>query len=162
MVKQKLLRLNFGIADQVGFSKPIFDMLKLPWPIKAASVEEIHCFMRLHYVTAEMRPSLMDEFYRVLIPGGKCHIAVPYWTSMRSVQDYATQWPPFCEASFMYFNKQWRELNHPDRKLKCDFDFTFGYQADQETAARSDDSRSFYIKHYCNSVLDLSVVLTKK
>jgi hypothetical protein len=38
----------------------------------------------------------------------------------------------------------------------------YGYQADGETAAKNDETRTFWIKHYANAVLDLTVTLTKK
>lgn len=118
--------------------------------------------MQFNYVPQDKRGEYMDEIYRVLIPEGKAHIWAPYWSSMRAVQDYAAQWPPICEATFLYFNREWRKLNHPDRDLKCNFDFTFGYQADPETANKNDETRTFWIKHYINSVNDLQVVMVKR
>lgn len=105
----------------------------------------------------------MDELWRVLIPEGKVTIIVPYWSSMRSVQDFTHEWPPVAESSFLYFNKTWREQNKIDHYLcKCDFDFGYGYIADPETAGRNTESQSFWIKHYTNAISDLQVVLTKR
>lgn len=163
-VKQEaaLLKLNLGFQEVEGFTKIDFDPLKFPWPLKNESVEELVSPMQMNYIKADRRLPYVEEIYRVLISGGKAHVWVPYYTSMRAVQDYAAEWPPFCEASFCYFNKDWVKLNHPDRVLKCDFDFTYGYQADPETANKNDETRNFWIKHYTNSVLDLRVVLVKK
>ena len=159
---QKLIKLNLGTQVFEGFDKISFDIQKFPWPLKSESVDEFMIPMILNYTPGAQRGKFMDEVYRVLMLEGKATVMVPYHTSMRSIQDYACQWPPFCEASFMYFNRAWRKLNHPDRDLKCNFDFTYGYQADPETAAKNDETRTFWIKHYSNSVLDLTVVLTKK
>lgn len=158
----KLLKLNIGIQEVEGFEKVKFDPLKFPWPVKDASVEELVSPMQLNYIPASLRGQYVDEIYRVLVADGKAHVWVPYYTSMRAVQDYAAQWPPFCEASFLYFNREWRKLNHPDRTLKCNFDFTFGYQAEPETANKNDETRAFWIKHYSNAVQDLRVVMVKK
>jgi len=158
----KLLRLNLGSQVVESFDKVAFDPLKFPWPIKDASVEELISPMVLNYVSQEQRGQYMDEIYRVLVPEGKAHVWVPYYTSMRAIQDYAAQWPPFCEASFLYFNREWRKVNHPERTLKCNFDFTFGYQAPPETAAKNEETRAFWVKHYVNAVDDLRVVMVKK
>ena len=162
MKKKKLLKLSFSHMDVEGFSKAKFPMNKIPWPIPDNSIEEISCLMRLQYVEAMDRPKVMDEMYRVLVKGGKVHIAVPYWSSPRSVQDYEHKWPPFAEQSFMYFNKAWRDINHPDRKFICDFEPSFSYQADADVASKNDETRSYMIKHYNNAVNDLIVVMTKK
>ena len=161
-VEPKSTKLNLGTQVFEGFEKISFDVRKFPWPVKSESVEELMIPMILNYTPGSSRGKFMDEVYRVLVPEGKATVMVPYYTSMRSIQDYACEWPPFCEASFMYFNRDWRKLNHPDRDLKCNFDFTYGYQADPETAAKNDETRAFWIKHYSNSVMDLTVVLVKK
>jgi hypothetical protein len=162
VVELKLIKLNLGQLKQEGFEQANFKLTQFPWPIGSGIVSEISIPMVLNYVPGALRGKFMDEVYRTLAPEGKAIVSVPYWSSMRSIQDYACEWPPFCEASFMYFNRDWRKLNHPDRDLKCNFDFTYGYQADTETASKNEETRAFYVKHYTNSVLDLTVVLTKK
>ena len=159
---EKIVKLNLGVQAVEGFEKVTFDVKKYPWPIKSESVAELAIPMVLNYVAGADRGKFMDEVYRVLVVEGKANVAVPYYTSSRAIQDYETQWPPFCEASFMYFNRAWRSINHPERDLKSNFDFTYGYQADGETAAKNDETRTFWIKHYANAVLDLTVILTKK
>lgn len=158
----KLLRLNLGSQVVDTFDQVTFDPLKFPWPVKNASVEELISPMVLNYIPQNQRGQYMDEIYRVLVPEGKAHVWVPYYTSMRAIQDYAATWPPFCEASFLYFNRDWRKINHPDRNLKCNFDFSFGYQAQPETASKNEETRAFWIKHYANAVDDLRAVLVKK
>lgn len=165
MKKKKPFKLNFSHADVPGFSKAKFGLTDFPWPIKDESIEEISCLMQLQYVPGKDRGKVMDEMYRVLVKGGTTRIAVPYWSSKRSVQDYMTESPAIVEDSFLYFNKGWRELNHPDRKLKCDFSFDascVSYQLPAEIHGRSDEVRSDMILHNNNTVLDMIVVLTKK
>jgi len=159
--EKKLLRLNIGTQDIETYNKAFFDYRKAPWPLDSESVEEIYLPMILNYTPGDARGRLMDEVWRVLVMGGKAHITAPYWSSMRSIQDYAAEWPPICEASFQYFNAAWRKLNHPDRTLKCNFDFGFAYQVPNETAARNEETRAFYLKHYNNTISDLTVTLTK-
>jgi hypothetical protein len=67
------------------------------------------------------------------------------------------------EVSFMYFNKGWRKANGlEDRGLVCDFDFTYGYAVAPDVSQRSDETRTFAIRNYLNSVQNLQLVLTKR
>ncbi len=129
---------------------------------KTASIHEIECAGVFEYVPGKQRGKFMDEVYRVLAADGKATFVVPYWSTSRGIQDFRYEWPPLCEQSFLYFNKSWRETNKLDLKLKCDFDFTYGYTPDAETSARSDESRSFYIKRYTNSIELLHLMMTKR
>ena len=138
-----------------------FNFLKFPWPFASGSVKEISCLHKLEYVPAPQRILFMEEVWRVLEVGGKMNVVVCYWTSPRAIQDPALEWPPFCEQSFLYFNKGWREANQL-AAIKCDFDFGYGYQVDQETAGRNQETQAFWIKHYANTVSDLQVALTKR
>lgn len=164
--KSKVPKLDISFGDlPTGhpFVRPEgFDPLKNRWPFKDNSVEEAYSAFLFNRIPSNKRGSFMDELWRVLVPGGKCTIIVPYWTSVRSVQDPMSEWPPLCEQSFLYFNRKFREDNKLPYKLKCDFDFVYGYSLDQETQLKSDETRPFWIKHYVNSINDLQLVLTKR
>lgn len=151
-----------GIIEKLDVAAGIKQPQKFPWPIKSGSVKEIGCVGVFEFVPGKMRGAFMDEIYRILANDGKAVFAVAYWNSVQAIQDFRYEWPPLSEQSFLYFNKSWREANKLDLGLVCDFDFTYGYAADPETAARSDESRSFYIKHYNNTVNALQLVLTKR
>lgn len=133
----------------------------LPWKYKNESIDELMCAGVLEFIPGKLRGKIMDEIYRVLKPTGKAAITVAYWNSAMGIQDYRYEWPPIAEQSFLYFNKGWRDANKLELDLKCDFDFTYGYTAEAETAARNEESRSFNIKHYTNCVNALHVMLTK-
>jgi Methyltransferase domain len=133
-----------------------------PWPYKDNSVMEMTCSNVFEFVPGKDRGRFMDEVYRVLAPEGKALFSTRYWSTGGAVQDYRYEWPPLVEASFLYFNKGWREANQLDLGLKCDFDFTYGYNVESNTASRSDETRSFNIKHYTNVVDVLQVMLTKR
>jgi SAM-dependent methyltransferase len=151
----------FGIDIVPGDNvKAVVDLEKFPWPIKSASADEIICS---HYVehTSDLI-KFMDEVYRILKPGGKIKIIAPYYTSVRCWQD-PTHKRAISEASFLYFNKQWRESNKLDHySIKSDFDYTYGYDINATWGNRSDEARNFAITHYWNVVNDIHVVLTKK
>jgi hypothetical protein len=135
---------------------------RFPWPLNDNSVEECFCAYMLNRIPGELRGKFMDELWRVLIPDGKATVIVPYWTSPRAIQDPNSAWPPLCEQSFLYFNRQFREVNQEPNTCKCNFDAVAGHALDPETASRNDDTRSHWIKHYLNVVNDLHVTLTKK
>ena len=129
---------------------------------KNETVKEIVCVGVFEYVPGNERGRFMDQCYRVLVPEGKMTITVPYWNSWRAYCDARYQWPPLCEQSFLYYNKEWRKVNVKDLELECDFDFTYGYAWSGETQARNDESRAFWTAHYCNAVDALQLVLTKR
>jgi len=135
---------------------------RFPWKFKDNSLKEISCIGVFEFVPGKLRGKFMDEVYRILIDGGKATFSVAYWNGARSIQDYRYEWPPLCEQSFLYFNKGWREVNKLDLGLVCDFDYNYGYSATPETVARNDESRSFYIAHYNNTVDALHLIMTKR
>lgn len=139
----------------------VADLTKFPWKFaKDNSADELFVS---HYV--EHTPDLikfMDECYRILKPGGTMTVLAPYYSSMRCWQD-PTHVRAISEATFLYFNKQWRTDNKLDHyKIKSDFDFTYGYNMAPEWASRNEEAKMFAIRHYINVVNDIQVVLTKK
>ena len=126
------------------------------------SVSEVYSAYTLNRIPGPERLKWMSEVWRVLVPQGKITVIVPYWSSPRSIQDPCAAWPPLCEQSFLYFNKEFRTMNKCEFKGDCDFDFVYGYALDQETANKEDNVRSFWIKHYLNTANDLQLTLTKR
>src|SRR3989304_3239050 len=68
-----------------------------PWPWANDSVSEVHCSHTLEHFERRERVHVMNELYRVLIPGGKATIIVPHWASNRSYGDMTHCWPPVSE-----------------------------------------------------------------
>jgi len=140
------------------------DLTTTNWPIEDNSVDELNCSHFFEHLHGHQRGAFMDECYRILKPGGKLFIIVPYWSSSRAVQDFTHQRPPVCEASFCYFSKPWREANkltHGAYDLKSNFDFTCAYGLDQDVSTRHIDYQQAAVKQYLNSVSDLFVTLVK-
>ena len=150
------LDLSFSEATQEGYVRR--ELKTLP----DASVSDIFCAFRFQRIPGKDRGAFMDECHRVLVAGGKMTVIVPYWSSVRAIQDYEHEWPPVVENSFMYFNRAWREAQKDPRKLKCDFDFVFGYMWEQDTATRSEELRASRVKLNLNAVTDVQLVLTKR
>jgi SAM-dependent methyltransferase len=138
-----------------------FDLTTFPWTFaEDNSADEIFVS---HYV--EHTPDLMkfmDECWRILKPGGKMTVIAPYYNSIRCWQD-PTHLRAISEATFLYFNKGWREANKLDHyPIKSDFDFSYGYGLAPEWASRSAESVGFAVKHYTNVVNDIYVTLIKR
>jgi hypothetical protein len=146
---------------QLDLSTVTHSLTEFPWPYEDNSVEECSILHKLEYIPGSHRVRFMEELYRILTPGGKANFVVCYWNSVRAVQDPELQWPPLCEQSFLYFNKGWRAANNLPA-IKCDFDFTYGYQVDPDTASRPQETQSFWIKYYTNAVHHVQLLLTKR
>jgi hypothetical protein len=158
------MKPGFKLVDHTKDADIRFDLLKFPWSLENEVVAEVISVGYFCFIPAKSRSQFMDEMYRVMQPAAKANIIVPYWSSMRAVQDYLYEWPPWCETSFLFFDKQWRKANRLEwRDLKCDFELgPYGYTADAETSNRNDDARQFWVKHYINSASDLNMTLTKR
>lgn len=103
----------------------------------------------------------MDEIYRILKPGGKATIQVPYLTSTRSFGD-PTHVRYMHDVSFYYFSKDWRVTNKIDHYgIKSDFDVLFSYVIDEELLLKSEFVRSKAFKENWNAISDLIVDLIK-
>lgn len=168
-----LLKLDLGCGEnkREGFTGVDFfanadlkvDLFQFPWPWDSDTVEEVWCSHFFEHIPGPMRIPWMDELWRILVPKGKATIIVPYWSSPRAIQDPMHQWPPVAEQSFLYFNKAWKTMNKLNHYLgQADFDFTYGYYFDVETAQKNQETQSFFVKHYIQSVNDLQVNLVKR
>lgn len=137
---------------------------KYPWRFADNSIESCKIEKVLEYVPGKERGRFMDELYRVLACDGTAQVKIPYWSCASGVQDYLYEWPPWNDNSFSYFNKSIREKMgiNGERNLKCDFDYTGGYELEMGTAQRSQEAREFAAKHYTNAILAVMVTLTKK
>jgi hypothetical protein len=167
MTKARKMMKKLEIVERLDLAAVEFDILKFPWPLKLESVKTIDCIHKMEYIPAARRIQFMEECWRVLIgadrpeDSGKMTVVVCYYSSTRAIQDPMIEWPPYCEQSFLYFNKGWRAVNQLT-EIKCDFDFGYGLNCDPETAGRGADAQPFWVKHYLNTGLDLQVVLTKR
>ena len=156
---------GFTGVDKFGTPNIQFDLMTFPWTFAAdSSVDEVWCSHFFEHIPGPTRIPFMDELWRILKVGGKATIITPYYSSMRAVQDPTHAWPPICEASYLYFNAEWRRINMLDHGYlgTCDFDFTYGYIPDQEITLWNQERRDNAIKRNINVVNDLQVTLTKR
>lgn len=153
--------IGVDIAKEGTQADVICDLEEYPWNFaKPDTVDEINCS---HYIEhTEDMIKFMDECHRILKVGGKLTIVAPYYNSIRAWQD-PTHKRAISEASFIYFNKAWREANKLEHYgIKSDFDFSYAYNMDNMWASRSQEARDFAVKHYTNVVSDIFVTLIKR
>ena len=150
----------FGVDIAGNDVDVTWDLEKFPWPFPDNSVDEIVCN---HYIehTKDLI-AFMNELHRIMVPGGTAIIRAPYYNSMRAWQD-PTHVRAISEATFLYYNQDWLKANKLDHyPIKCDFDFSYGYDFAPDWAMRSEESKAFAVRHYTNVVMDIQAVLIKK
>ena len=145
----------------------VHDLRLTPWPFETASVESVVCSHFFEHLTGVERMAFMEELHRILEPGGKAEIVCPYYTSQRASQDPTHQWPPISEATFLYFNKQWRADNKLDHyAIACDFDYGYNFlmnpRSPYQIHLRGEEARAFGVNHYANVIDDIQVFLVKR
>lgn len=137
----------------------VVDLEKFPWKeFEDGSIEEIYCS---HYI--EHTPDLikfMDEVWRICENDAKITFVAPYYTSIRAWQD-PTHKRVISEATWMYFNKDWRAMNKLEHyQIKSNFAVTnmvvfFNPPWDKKT----EEARQFAQQHYWNVISDMVVEL---
>lgn len=148
----------------------VHDLDQIPWPIPDNSADEVTISHYVEHVKDLI--GFMDEVYRIMKSPwinkdgekvtSKVTVVAPYYSSMRAWQD-PTHVRAISEASFLYYNEDWRKANKLDHYgIKSNFDFSYGYSLAPEWAGRSQEARDFGIKHYINVITDIYVTLVKK
>lgn len=160
----KISAEHFGIdIAPTKAADAVLDLTQFPWPIDDEAADAIHCSHFFEHLTGAQRMPFMDECWRIMRPAMQMVIIVPYWSSMRAIQDPTHAWPPVCETSFLYFNKKWRDDNKLSHyPIKCDWDFSYGYALDSDLMVRNMEFQQFATKHYIQAINDLQVTLTKR
>ncbi len=136
----------------------VHDLEVYPWPFKDHSVEEIHISHYAEHVKDLNK--FMNELWRICEKDAKVTIIGPYYTSIRCWQD-PTHVRPLSEATWMYYNKGWREANKLDHyPIHCDFDTSnLILYFNEPWNQKSEEAKQFAIKHYFNVVSDILVEL---
>jgi len=138
----------------------VHDLTVTPWPWEDGSVEEV-----VSYGCVQQLPDLVafcNELYRVLAPGAKAEIHVPYITSSRAWADPRNV-QKLSEQTFLYTSRIYREMQGADDAgFTCHFEpVEYGFVYSPLFAERSKDAREFMAKHYWNVVDTLAIWLTK-
>ena len=160
----------------------VANILEFPWKFaKDNSVDELYTSHFIEHIpmcywnkgndythvikdanSVELFEKFIEECHRVLKPGGKLTIVAPYYSSMRAWQD-PTHRRAISDATFYYFDRNWRKANllehcHAD----VDFEFSGGYNINQQYVSRNLEAQQFAFKNYINSIDDIVVNLIKR
>jgi Methyltransferase domain len=156
-------RITFPGVDKVC------DLGRDRWPFADGSVDEAFTSHFVEHLDAVERVHFANELHRVLVPGGKCTLIVPHWSSSRAYGDPTHKWPPMGEMWFMYLNQKWRNENAPHTDIKhwkqgfkCDLEATWGYGMNPVFGGRNVEFQQFAMNHYKEAVFDIHATLTKK
>lgn len=96
--------------DQIDVA---WDLNELPWPWADESYDQIVAHAVLEHLDIDLVASL-DECWRILRPGGKVRLKLPYWNSDISHRDPTHRWF-YSLGSFDQFD--------PDRKRGREYKF---------------------------------------
>jgi len=182
MIKKDPYKLDLGCGRnlQPGFTgvdivgKPETDadivhnlFFDFPWPFKDNSIKEVfssHVIEHLPHGDGYHDPffQFFDELYRILKPGGIARFVVPYFTSVRAIQD-PTHMRSIGEPTFFYLSKAWRKMNKLEHyPIKCDFDLVkVDHAISEEFVGKAQDAITYQAMHMWNVVTDVSVILRK-
>jgi predicted SAM-dependent methyltransferase len=145
----------------------VHDLTQAPWPFEDNSVDEARCSHFFEHLSPVERIVFMNELWRVLKPGAGCTFITPRGYE-RQVQDPTHKWPPVVSATYLYFSKEWLEINklsHYREMLNIVADFEvrpMQISVTPEFAVRSDEHKLFAVQHYANAAVDLIVLVVKK
>lgn len=178
LTRPELLKLNLGAGksrmdgylsvDSIPFDGlDVVADLRKPWPWDDGSVSDIHMSHAMEHFTGEERIHIVNEMYRVLIPGGKALIITPHWASQRAYGDPTHKWPPVSEFWYYYLWKEWRIGNAPHTDIEfnpdgynCDFSFAGGYGLHQEIVAWNTERQQYAQKWYKEACTDTMMTIT--
>ena len=94
--------INHDLVSLPGISV-VHNLNHYPWPWADSSIEEIKAFDVLEHVDDFIKA--MEEIFRILVAGGRCHVSVPYWNSWCVPSD-PTHKRGFHEITFRFFDPE--------------------------------------------------------
>lgn len=182
VAEQPVIRLDLGSGpnprdgylgvDRIAYNDKVmaFDLRKGPWPWEDNSVEAAQCSHMLEHLTnlddRWERVTFFNELYRIMKPGGQCHLVIPHWASNRYYGD-PTHKEPFSEMGFYYLDPNWRAGNAPHTDIKhnpsgynCHWSCTWGYSMHQDLQVRNAKYQQYAMQFYKEACLDIICTMT--
>ena len=152
-----------GVDLYAGDGVDIVHDLRATWPWADNSVEEAQAIHLVNQLTASERVHFANELFRVLRPGAKATLYIPYWASGTAYGQLRNEWPPVSEHWFVYLNREWREANDTNgMPYTCDFDHTIGYGLHQHLVSRSMEYQQHAVQFWKEAAQDMVVTLIKR
>ena len=155
------------------------DLLSFPWPWADGSVDAVHCshfveHIPMAYIDADNREharagldrkdlfcAFFDEVHRILKPGGKATIIVPYGRHSRGFQD-PTHRRFIVEETFLYLNAEWRAANKLEHYLgRANFVCNVMRIVDASWSVRTAEVLGQAMTEKWNVITDLQVEMVK-
>lgn len=81
----------------------VHNLNQYPWPWADGTIDEIKMYDVLEHLDDFMKA--MEELFRILAPGGRCRVSVPYWNSWCAYAD-PTHKRGFHEVTFRFFDPE--------------------------------------------------------
>lgn len=176
-------REGFEGVDIAGDkAKHKVNLFKFPWPFEDNSVEEINLShmmehipareveerdlmddarralgtdgMRSRFLGQDMMFAFFDEMWRILRHDGWVHVLVPCARNNRAFQD-PTHRRFIVEDTFAYFSKEWRDINVPQYKVRCNFGSNVSHTIISDIALRAAEVQGEMIRTRWNIAVDL-------
>jgi SAM-dependent methyltransferase len=153
------------------------DLVTYPWrlepidrdapafEIESGAADRLHCSHFVEHVRDLV--GFMNEAHRVLEPGGEMVIIHPYQFSVAAWQD-PTHVRALSEVSWIYYDRDWREVNMLEHYLGIDTDFEVrevipsGVHPDFDARKLSAEAFHKAMRHGVNVVHELTVTLVKR
>lgn len=180
------LDLGCGARPAEGFegvdlfeptAKHRVNLFKFPWPWADSSVDAINsshfvehiptCFVSGGNIPVDENDrdlwcAFFDECWRILKPGGRMTVIVPYLQSHRAFQD-PTHRRFHCESNFAYLDKNWRVANGLTHYLgAADFTVMCDRIAPADEGLRHQEAAAMRAFHYWNTTLDVRANLVAR
>lgn len=119
----------------------VHSMVKFPWPFEDNSIWHIRCVHVMEHVPMtcmccedQVDPlfRILDEFWRILEPGGKVRIVSPHASNTLRAWRDPTHRRAITEETFHYANAgkrvEWGVSHYP---VACDFQVSYGFVTDE-------------------------------
>lgn len=160
-------REGFIGVDSMNFPgvDVLMDAFEYLATLKDESVDEINMEHFVEHFDGADRVKLFNECFRVLSPSGKINVTCPSWSHERAYGDPTHKWPPVSQWTFIYLNKEWRDINAPHCGYTCDFNYSLVGSWDPTDAYiqfRSNEVKQDLMAHNINITADIIATLNKR
>jgi len=169
------VREGFEGVDRWEGAQHVVNLMKFPWPFDDSSVLELNCSHFVEHIPMvevddagrvvpfgegkDLLFRFFEECYRILVPDGFMHVAVPCHRNDRAFQD-PTHRRFIAGQTFLYLSDEWRKLNRLDHYgVSCNFGCDVQPIVDVALTLRHAEYAQNVMTHDWNRVIDWQVKL---
>lgn len=157
------------VVESIQRTALVFDHPRARWPdpqTPPRSVDIVTIERFLEYLPGQQRIVFFNHLDKLLSPGAKVHVAVPYYSHPQAMADWGLCWPPLSEHSWLFLDRAWREMD--GHEYTADLGYTsdlvlhqYEYEMVDSWTTRHDNARAFGVQHYLGVVTRVIVTLIK-